>query len=113
MRNVNSELEWNGKEVIQDFDKMMYKSLYESGAIVEAQAIDTVAVDTGHLKQSITKQVRANSVDIGTNVEYASHVEFGTRKQTAQPFLLPALLDNINKIFTVFKKNGINLKWIN
>jgi len=107
MRNVNSELEWNGKEVIQDFDKMMYKSLYESGAIVEAQAIDTVAVDTGHLKQSITKQVRAKSVNIGTNVEYAPFVE------RSQPFLLKALFDNINKILAVFKKNGIDLKWVN
>ena len=29
--------------------------------------------------------------EVGTNVEYALYVEFGTSKQSAQPFMRPAL----------------------
>jgi HK97 gp10 family phage protein len=53
------------------------------------------AVDTGRLRSSIqaTKGSDGNGpfVDIGTNVEYAIYVEFGTRYMVAQPYLRPAL----------------------
>ena len=140
--DVKTDLEWNGKECKQDFDKMMYKSLYEGGAIVEGQAKATVTTDMAELRQSINKQVDNKSAVIGTNVEYAPYVEFGTRPHKApisalkgwadrhgipvgavwmsiakkgtkaQPFLLPALVDNVKKIIAVFKRNGINLKWV-
>lgn len=35
-------------------------------------------VDTGRLKNSLTHQVDGNSVYVGTNVEYAIYVEYGT-----------------------------------
>lgn len=140
--NAKSDLEWNGKEVKQDFDKMMYKSLYEGAAIVEGQAKASATADMGELRDSITKEVNSKSASIGSNLEYAAYVEFGTRPHRApisalkgwaerhgipvgavfggiakkgtkaQPFLLPALTDNIQKIIAVFKKNGINLKWV-
>lgn len=49
------------------------------------------AVDTGRLRQSIV----ANKLDpghwqVGTNVEYALHLEYGTRKMSARPFMRPA-----------------------
>ena len=37
-------------------------------------------VDTGHLRNSINYRVRDDEVYIGTNVEYAPYVEFGTGK---------------------------------
>lgn len=113
-KGIRTALVWNGKAVKKDFDNMMFKSLYEGAAIVEGQAVSTVAVDTARLKQSITKQVNPRTAIIGTNVEYAPYVEFGTQKpkRQAQPFLFPALADNIKKIIAIFKKNGINLKWV-
>jgi len=48
-------------------------------------------VDTGRLRASIHyKQVGRLHYLVGTNVEYAPYVEFGTRKMSAQPYLLPA-----------------------
>jgi HK97 gp10 family phage protein len=52
-------------------------------------------VDTGRLRSSIMATKGRDStgpyVEIGTNVEYAAFVEFGTRFQVAQPYLRPAL----------------------
>lgn len=47
-------------------------------------------VITGRLRNSVAHAVRGNEVYIGTNVEYASHVELGTRKSWAYPYLKPA-----------------------
>lgn len=52
-------------------------------------------VDTGRLRASITWRLEHDAQGllavIGTNVEYAPHVEFGTIYMAAQPFLRPAL----------------------
>jgi len=52
---------------------------------------DPPAVDSGRLRQSIV----ALKVDqfrwrVGTNVEYALYLEFGTRRMAPRPFLRPA-----------------------
>ncbi len=36
------------------------------------------------------------TVYVGTNVEYAPYLEMGTSRSTAQPFLKPAMADNIS-----------------
>lgn len=55
-----------------------------------------VPVDTGRLRSSITFQMSTldsrPAVEVGTNVEYAPFVEFGTRYMRAQPYLIPALI---------------------
>lgn len=53
---------------------------------------DAPNVDTGRLAGSI----QVDPVDevtflVGTNVEYAPHLEFGTREIAARPWLLPAV----------------------
>lgn len=65
-------------------------------------------IDPGRLKRNITFQVHDdnNGVDIGaTNVvvnkkgkPYAGWVEKGTSRMKAQPFLEPAIMDNLSKI---------------
>ena len=104
--------EWNGDAVIRDFDKVMFLSLKESAEIVEGQAKALSPVDKGLLKASITSLVTPKTAVIGTNVFYAIFVELGTRFQSAQAFLFPALTGNIRKIIAVFKKNGLNFKWV-
>jgi len=47
-----------------------------------------------------------NEVLVGTAVEYGPHVEFGTIKSDAQPFLRPALDLAKGKIITLLKENG-------
>lgn len=138
--SVDTKLTWNGEAVKRDFDKAKFKSLYESAAIVEGSAVALAPVGKkfgGTLKQSISKIVTAVKGVVFTPVDYAPHVEFGTRphKITAtgrglsdgknffgktvnhpgtseQPFMRPALFDNVKKIISIFKKNGIDLKWV-
>lgn len=138
MIKADSKLIWNGKAVIGDFDGAQFKSLFKSANLVLNDAVTNVAVDKGQLKQSLEKVVTKDNAFVGTNVEHAPHVEFGTRPHTisikdkkvlsdgksffgksvnhpgtkAQPFLLPALTKNIRKIIAIFKDEGIKLKWV-
>lgn len=62
---------------------------------VDATAKRICPVDTGRLRSSITWDVGEDDLGlvatIGSDVEYAPHVELGTSRSPAQPFLRPAL----------------------
>ena len=62
---------------------------------IEALAKRLCAVDTGRLRSSITHDLGVDGRGlygmVGTNVEYAIFLEFGTRHMRARPFLRPAL----------------------
>lgn len=53
------------------------------------------AVDTGRLRASYTwrtgEDVQGSYVEVGTNVEYAPHLEFGTRRMRPRPHLRVAI----------------------
>lgn len=49
------------------------------------------AVDTGRLRGSISHAHDDENAYIGTNVEYAPYVEFGTYRMPARPFLRNAV----------------------
>lgn len=52
---------------------------------------DAPAVNTGRLRQSITAvQIKPLHWRVGTNVDYALFLEFGTRRMAPRPFLRPA-----------------------
>lgn len=59
-------------------------------------------VDTGRLRASITHRISSDSEsvygEIGTNVEYAAGLEFGTSRTWPHPFMTPALSMNEKKI---------------
>jgi HK97 gp10 family phage protein len=63
---------------------------------VHRAAVNLCAVDTGRLRASITWRLGNDSRGlvgiVGTSVEYAPYLEFGTRYMAAQPFLRPALV---------------------
>ena len=67
---------------------------------VEASAKELCTVDTGYLRESIRHDLHAGSLSgtIGTNVEYAPYVEFGSSGKSPQAFLYPALASNVDKI---------------
>lgn len=48
-------------------------------------------------------------VYIGTNVTYAEHVEYGTSKMAAQPFLRPAIQANMMKYKAIIESQLKNL----
>jgi len=47
------------------------------------------AVDTGNLRRSIqiNQDTASGDVEVGTNVEYARYLEYGTSKMAARPWL--------------------------
>jgi HK97 gp10 family phage protein len=61
---------------------------------IERRAKQLCPVDTGRLRSSISTAIivdgRSISGIVGTNVEYAPYVEFGTSRMEAQPYLRPA-----------------------
>lgn len=72
------------------------KELEKKAIKIVRESKEQAPVDTGRLRSSITYektilQSGLARIFVGTNVEYAPHVEFGTVKMPAQPFLRPAL----------------------
>lgn len=78
------------KDVKAVYEQARERSLEIIGLTAEKYAKEITPVDTGRLRNSITHNVDGNEVYVGSNVEYAPHVEYGTIKQKAQPFLRPA-----------------------
>lgn len=69
------------------------KSLTESGA-----------VDTGNLRNSVTGETDGQTVQVGTNVEYATYVEIGTYKMGARPYIKPSIEDHIQEYQEILKR---------
>ena len=84
---------WN-----KDFKKKFEETIKQTNETVaheaEVKASNLVPVDTSNLKQSIRSGVDGNTIWVGAGfkkeVTYAKHVEYGTWKMRAQPFLTPA-----------------------
>lgn len=88
----------NRTQVLREVEAAEERALEKVGLFVEGRAKLLTPVDTGRLRDSIDHKVKDKSVIVGTNVEYASHVEYGTSKQEAQPFLVPAVENNKSEI---------------
>lgn len=88
----------------EKIEEQVHKSLLKSAYKVESKAKSLTPVDTGRLRSSITTDDNSTEgsieIEIGTDVEYAPYVEYGTTKQAEQPFLNPALNSEIPKILT-------------
>ena len=142
---VKTELKWDGDKVKILGKKVVNKSAFETGLIVEGQAKLLAPVAHGRLAASITTQSLTQSsgggedviskpnkigvVLVGTAVEYAPYVEFGTMAHTitakgkglsdgksffgktvkhpgtaAQPFLRPAAGLSVGRILPLVRK---------
>ena len=85
-------------------DRCIEKAVTEGALLVEHDAKVKVPVDTGNLRASIHTTPKGKTAEVGTNVEYAPHVEYGTRHKAARPFLYPSLVDNKQNITKIFDK---------
>lgn len=80
------------KRLEKEVPQQLNKTLIKNGLRIEREAKKIVPVDTGRLKNSIkTQQIEENEVEVGTNVEYAVDVEFGSPNRRPKPYLFPAL----------------------
>lgn len=61
---------------------------------IQAGAKARAPVDTGYLRSSISTAMQGNAHmargEVGPTANYGGHVELGTRRQRAQPYLRPA-----------------------
>lgn len=80
--NFILECESHVEEILDNLDDSVIKGLVQCGMVAEGYAKKACAVDTGRLRNSITFTVDENelSMTVGTPVEYAPHVEYGTGK---------------------------------
>lgn len=71
------------------------KHLLQLAQRVERRAKQLAPVDTGRLRSSITSGLAEDGSTVaglvGTDVDYAVHVEYGTYRMAPQPFMRPAL----------------------
>ena len=72
----------------------------EAGArIVETHAKLVAPVDTGFLRNSIqVDEVTPNEAIIAPHTDYAEHLEFGTSRMAARPYMRPALDEHEREI---------------
>ena len=93
-----SKIEFDARAFLSSLDnyqddvlKGLQQNIEKAALTLEKNAKQNCPVDTGKLRASITTEVGNLEAEVGTNVEYAPYVEFGTSKQSAQPFMRPAL----------------------
>lgn len=75
---IHVEFEDNSPEVLEALKNAVERGLMAVGETAVGYAQDLCPVDTGELRGSITYEVDGEDCYIGTNVEYAPYVEFGT-----------------------------------
>ncbi len=85
------------KEAIAAAVKAQTEALTAAAILVHGNAVTLAPVDTGNLRSSLAFEVEEDTARVGTNVEYATKVEYGHR-QRPQPYLRPALDNNKAKI---------------
>ena len=111
---AKSEFSIDAKEFLKSLndyedsvDKKTKDALVKCALAIERDAKRKCPVDTGRLRGSIStdlSQINSYEATIGTNVEYAIHVEYGTHKQSAKPYLRPAYNQNVNKLTQELKQ---------
>lgn len=93
---------WYGEQRLKEIEEKLFDKMTLASDFVKNEARRRCPVDTGNLRSSLNDEVIKENNEIvgrvGTNVEYAGYVEYGTKRQTAQPYLRPALLENKNQI---------------
>lgn len=94
----------NIAQAIKEKDERVGIALTQIGLMMERYAKDICPVDTGRLRASITTDHDDTSVIVGTNVEYAPYVEFGTSRQRAQPYLKPSVQNHLSEYKTIIEK---------
>ena len=94
----------NTNKFLAELDKQIHQKLIKSCQVVERKAKQKGICPrkTGTLARSITHEVKGDKGVVGTNVKYAPHVELGTSKMAAQPYLRPGLLYFISKFNSIW-----------
>lgn len=139
MTKIIIDSKWYGDDAKIQGKKVINKSAFETGLIVEGTAKGLAPVNFGYLAASITTQSKTdgtrpdspkrsaspkgldpgmpenmtidkptdeNEVHVGTPVEYAPYIEFGTIRTPGQAFLRPALDLAKGETLRILEENG-------
>ena len=89
----------NTNTILENLADVKIRALMRCGAIVENYAKQDSPVDTGRLRNSIHHEMENDdTVDIGTDVEYAIYQELGTsRGVTEKRYLTNAVRNHISE----------------
>ena len=99
----------NSSKVGAELEEAVKKALTLCGTEAQSYAkkylTEKGAVDTGNLRDSVAYKVEDQTMAVGTNVEYAPYIEYGTYKykMAARPYLEPAIADNADKYRKIIK----------
>ena len=97
MSEFTIRIEDHSEEFLRELVTKIPAALEECGLVAEGYSKRLCPVDTGNLRNSITHTVIENTMYLGTNVEYAPYVELGTTRTRAQPYIKPALENNVEQ----------------
>lgn len=84
----------NSAKVLALLDQKKTLALLAIGAAAEGHAKALTPVDTGRLRNSISHAASGDAAYIGTNVEYAPYVEFGSVHNKAHHMLKKAATEH-------------------
>jgi HK97 gp10 family phage protein len=98
------------KNLMDKYPGVLDMALDDTADAISLKAQQIVPVDTGRLRASINVKREELKKTIGTNVEYASFVEFGSPIGTGEnggpkPYLRPAFETNKGRVPEFFMKN--------
>lgn len=82
----------------KNVNQQLQAAIEDCALLTERDSKKNCPVDTGRLRASITSSIGKLEAEVGSNVEYAIFVEYGTSNQSAQPFLRPALDNALPKL---------------
>ncbi len=105
---VSTKVVWNGAKEKKQMNSAMIVTLNRGINMVDTDAKLFTPVDTGLLRSDNKKSVDNAKLiaQESNNTEYAPYVEFGTSRQSAQPYLRPALINNSKKIINIAKQEA-------
>ena len=84
----------NSAKVLALLDQKKTLALLAIGSAAEGHAKALTPVDTGRLRNSISHAASGDTAYIGTNVEYAPYVEFGSVHNKAHHMLKKAATEH-------------------
>lgn len=94
MANIRFRLDADASKKVQKLGDKFIEAVVLPKVVDSAKRI--VPVDTGELHDSIHSEVSSDGMYVVADADHASHVELGTSKMPAQPYLRPALNTRIN-----------------
>lgn len=93
----------NSAAALRKLEAKKAQALEAIGARAETHAKSNTPVDTGNLRNSMAHAVSGDAAYIGSNVEYAPYVEFGTRRNKAHHMLKKAATEHSDEYKAIAK----------